>query len=100
MNGITRRLVEGYKPEKIILFGSSATGNRDAYSDIDLLIVKSTTEPFLRRLREVAPLCPDDADVDCFVYTPEELQIMLSQGNVFIQSALSTGKVIYERPRD
>ena len=35
---ITAQLIEKYKPEKIILFGSSATGNASPDSDADFLI--------------------------------------------------------------
>jgi predicted nucleotidyltransferase len=33
------RIVEGYKPEKVMLFGSYAQGNPTEDSDIDILIV-------------------------------------------------------------
>ena len=38
------RVVSGlmaYAPEKIILFGSAASGDADEYSDLDLIIVKA-----------------------------------------------------------
>ena len=40
LHGIVATLVEKYKPEKIILFGSLATGKMHEWSDIDLLIIK------------------------------------------------------------
>lgn len=43
---IVQRLVAGYAPEKIVLFGSYAYGQPDADSDIDLLIIKATKERF------------------------------------------------------
>jgi predicted nucleotidyltransferase len=36
---ITRRLVDGFHPDKIILFGSQARGTADERSDIDILII-------------------------------------------------------------
>ena len=40
LDEIIRRILAVASPEKIILFGSSATGTMTADSDIDLLIVK------------------------------------------------------------
>jgi uncharacterized protein len=45
-----------YRPEKVILFGSFAEGEVQEWSDIDLVIIKETTLPFLQRLKEVALL--------------------------------------------
>ena len=39
---IKRRIVENFKPEKIILFGSYADGNPKEDSDLDLLIIKDS----------------------------------------------------------
>ena len=45
------RLKEQYQPEKIILYGSYAYGSPDKESDIDLLIIKDTSEkPIDRRI--------------------------------------------------
>jgi predicted nucleotidyltransferase len=43
-------------PERIYLFGSPARGEADDLSDVDLVIIKQTTEPFWDRLREVTRL--------------------------------------------
>ena len=41
---IAQRLIESYQPQRIILFGSMAYGEPNDDSDIDLLVVKETTE--------------------------------------------------------
>ena len=43
-----------YQPERIYLFGSWARGEQDDLSDIDLVIIKETSAPFFKRLREAA----------------------------------------------
>jgi uncharacterized protein len=51
---IVARIVDVYQPEKIILFGSYANGTAKESSDIDLLLVKKTTEiPVERSLQFV-----------------------------------------------
>ena len=42
-------LQEHYAPQRILLFGSLATGETEEWSDIDLVIVKETTLKFLDR---------------------------------------------------
>ena len=36
---LARRVAERFSPEKIILFGSHATGRADSGSDVDLVVV-------------------------------------------------------------
>lgn len=42
---ILEKIIAGYAPQKVILFGSYAYGEPDEDSDIDLLIIKDTNEP-------------------------------------------------------
>ena len=93
-------LIEAYDPEKVVLFGSMARGNVAEWSDLDLLIVKETDEPFLDRSVRVALLCRAMVGVDYLVYTPAELADMIERGNPFILEALREGQVLYERRTD
>jgi predicted nucleotidyltransferase len=91
-------LIAEYQPEKVILFGSMATGQVGEWSDLDLAIIKRTSLPFMKRLKEVALLCMAPVSVDYLVYTPEEFDHMLEQNNHFILSEIiDKGKVLYER---
>lgn len=86
----------GYGPEKVILFGSMARGDTDEYSDIDLIVVKKTSKRFVQRMLEAGSFVPRGLSVDILVYTPEEFQAMIDEGNPFIERALEEGKVLYE----
>jgi predicted nucleotidyltransferase len=95
INEIIDLILKDYGPvEKILLFGSQVSGQADAYSDLDLIIIKKTKRPFIERLAEV-PLLPVHTDI--FVYTPEEFEEMIKDENPFIVSALEYAKVIYEK---
>jgi len=61
-----------------------------------VLVIKDTPEPFVQRLETMARLCPPGVHADILVYTPEELQRMVEDGNPFIRRALDEAKVIYE----
>jgi HEPN domain-containing protein/predicted nucleotidyltransferase len=65
-------LIQQYCPQKILLFGSVATGETPEWSDLDLVIIKDTEKRFLDRTKEVMQLIRPQVDVDILVYTPEE----------------------------
>jgi predicted nucleotidyltransferase len=86
-----------YGPEKVILFGSFARGDADEFSDIDLIVIKETSQRFVRRLVEVMAFVSREVAADIFVYTPQEFQAMVEAGNPFIEQALKDGIVLYEK---
>ena len=91
-------LATEYQPEKVILFGSMAQASVREWSDLDLVIIKNTSKPFLQRLRAVALLCRAPIGVDFLVYTPREFAEMIADQNPFIlEEVLRKGKVLYER---
>jgi uncharacterized protein len=92
------RALRAYDPEKIILFGSYARGDVDRYSDIDLAIIKRTNKRFVERLVEAASYLNLPLSVDIFVYTPEEFQAMIEEGNSFIERVQKEGRIVYEKP--
>lgn len=91
-------LIENYQPEKIILFGSLASGEVKEESDIDLLLIKNSDKRPLERAMEVMALLgyPRIA-LDIFVYTPEEIEYLRKEGSHFIEDILERGKVLYEK---
>ncbi|MEW6355073.1 MAG: nucleotidyltransferase domain-containing protein [Planctomycetota bacterium] len=95
---IVQKLVAEYAPQLIVLFGSYAGGKPTPDSDIDLLIVKETDHPPMRRWMEVKRLLRDrrrTASVSPLVYTPKELQERLALQDFFVQDVLEHGVVLY-----
>ena len=95
---IVRRLVAEYAPQKIILFGSYAYGEPHEDSDIDLLIVKETSERFLDRLdavRRAAVGAHRRIPFEPLVLTPEEIEQRLRAGDQFIAEILHRGELLY-----
>lgn len=91
---ITKRLIQFYKPQKIVIFGSSATGKKTG--DIDMLIVKKTKESFFNRMYKVKCIANADKQFDPIVLTPHEVQQRLKMGDFFIRDILTKGKLLYE----
>ena len=98
LNKIVKKLVDAYRPEKIILFGSYAYGVPHEDSDLDLLIIKATTQPFMDRLAQVRKIVTDpkrSVSLGPIVLTPEELAARLNVGDQFIQEIVTRGEVLY-----
>jgi uncharacterized protein len=95
---ITGRL-KAYDPETVILFGSAARGERDRFSDVDLVIVKRTRKRFLDRLKEVVEILQPNYALDVFVYTPAEFRDMKRSRSPFIERILRDCVILYEKPK-
>ena len=95
---ILATVVARYDPDKVILFGSLAAAETTEWSDLDLVIVTQTAQPFLQRLKEIALLCQPAVGADFLVYTPAEFSQLIAERNPFIlDEVLAKGKVLYER---
>nr|HID12342.1 nucleotidyltransferase domain-containing protein [Anaerolineae bacterium] len=95
---MVQRIVEAFDPERIILFGSYASGEPTPHSDVDLLIVMEDGDRPARRSARIARVLLDvPFPIDILVRTPTELQHRLHIGDYFIQEILERGRVLYER---
>ena len=90
-------LQQQYFPEKVILFGSTVTGQTGEWSDLDLVIVKQTDRRFLDRTKDVMRLLRPKVGVDILVYTPEEFEQLCQERPFFQHEIIEKGKVLYER---
>lgn len=92
-----RLLTEHGSPERVIVFGSLATEQVQAWSDIDLVIVEHTDLPFWQRLRQTRRLLRPQVGTDILVYTPEEFEQLRRERSFFREEILAKGVVVYER---
>ncbi len=98
---VVQRIVEGYDPDRVILFGSHAKGEALADSDVDLLVVKTTDDrPIDRRIQVERLLADRRLSLDILVYTPEEVRALYAAGSPFIEEVVETGRVLYMRKAD
>ena len=96
IKSITGQIIEKYKPEKIILFGSTAQGKLTSDSDMDLLIIKENTPLYgADRIRELSRMIERNIPVDFLIYRPEEFEKRLKMGDPFLKAVLKEGKVLY-----
>lgn len=79
---------------RAIVFGSLARGDVGGHSDVDLILVADSDEPFLERgVRFYQALAPA-IGMDILVYTPQEFEAMRDRS--FLRRALGEGRVLYE----
>ena len=96
IENITAQIIEKYRPEKIILFGSSVRGEFGRDSDADFLIIKKTTPHYgADRIRELSRLIKRSIPVDLLIYRPEEFETRLKMGDPFLKAIIREGKVLY-----
>ena len=91
-------ILQSYDPEFIHLFGSWARGDADETSDVDLVVIIPSALPFLARMQQIGKsLPPNVGAIDLLVYTPEEWNQMLAEGNAFAETIAEEGKLLYDR---
>jgi uncharacterized protein len=93
---IVQRVVEIAKPEKIILFGSTARGQMGSNSDVDLLVVKSGKYNRSRLAGDIyMNLHGVGHAVDVIVVTPEDVERYRDTHCLIIKPALQEGREVY-----
>jgi predicted nucleotidyltransferase len=97
---VVQRIVETYAPDKIILFGSHAYGVPRPDSDLDLLILKETTDPPRERwfqVRKALWSLPIAIPVEPIVLTEAELAARLAMGDQFFEEIVARGVTLHDR---
>jgi len=95
---MVRRIVAGFDPEKIILFGSHARGDAGPDSDADLLVVMNVLGSKREKAMEIdMALFGIGMPKDVIVVTPEEVRKYGDIVGTIIYPALREGEVLYER---
>ncbi|MEL6813496.1 MAG: nucleotidyltransferase domain-containing protein [Cyanobacteria bacterium J06598_3] len=94
----TKRIVENFQPEQVILFGSQARGDAHEDSDVDFLVVfqhvdsKKETTIAIRRTLARLPIAKD-----IVVTTKQEIDDYGHIVGRVLLPALQEGKILYER---
>ena len=100
LDEITRKIVEAFQPERVILFGSYAYGIPEWDSDIDLLVIMHTQDRPAERSVRIARVCrPRYVAMDILVRTPEEVVQRLEEFDPFFEEIMTRGRVLYEAAR-
>lgn len=98
INEVVTKIVSGFNPDKIILFGSYANGTPDDDSDLDLLIVQDSDLPIQKRGLDIRlSLIGSMIPIDLLIYTRSEFDQEKNKRFSFLNSAIKNSKILYER---
>ena len=98
---MVNRIVSGFQPLQVVLFGSHARGTATEWGDVDLFVIlphvsdKRKAAIDIRRALGDLPICKD-----VIVTTPEEIARRGRLAGTVLRSALREGKVVYGSPAD
>ncbi len=93
---MTDRIVQGFDPLQIILFGSQARGDADQQSDIDLLVIFAEGTDKRKTAVDIRVALADlPVAKDIVVSTPEELERHRTRIGSVLRFAQREGKVLY-----
>lgn len=98
LNQIVDILVREIDPDRIILFGSQASGIIQEHSDYDICVLKTGVTHRRELAKHIYRLLYDvDVPVDVIVETPERFNELKDQHYLIYSDIASHGHVIYER---
>ena len=91
-------IVEVERPDKVILFGSNATGTATEQSDLDIMVVGNYSRPRPYRGKETRKrLTEFMVPKDVVFYTREEMDRWSDVPCSFVSEVMRTGQVLYDR---
>ena len=96
IQNLANRIGHEFRPDRVVLFGSYASGRPTPDSDVDLMVISDhpgkpwqLATQIRNRLRPSFPL-------DLIVRSPDELEHRIQQGDPFLKEIASHGRVLYE----
>jgi len=93
------KIVERFRPERIILFGSHAYGRPGPDSDVDLLVVMEFEGRPQELAFEIRRALSRSFPLDLIVRRPEDIERRIRLGDPFIKEVIEKGLVLYDRTR-
>jgi len=95
--------IKQFDPEKVILFGSYASGTHKDTSDIDLFVLKKMDKQYIRQTRiDIRRslfniVWENKIELDLFVDNEEHFDYRNNIGDKFYEELATKGKVLYAK---
>ncbi|MDK9716938.1 MAG: nucleotidyltransferase domain-containing protein [Trichlorobacter sp.] len=87
-----------FSPEKVILFGSYATGKANAESDVDLLVIMPGEASGARVAADIITRLKPTLPVELIVRSSRQMRERLAMNDFFLLEIVATGKELYAAP--
>jgi len=95
IKAVAERIGRDFRPRKVILFGSYASGKPAEDSDVDLLVIMPLRGDPVYKSVEIALAARPGFPMDLLVRTPAEVRKRLAWNDCFIREIMEKGKVLY-----
>jgi len=99
IQGLADQIAHEFDPERIVLFGSHATGTAGPDSDVDLLVILAVEGKPWRKAAEIRDRVRSSFPMDLLVRTPDEMERRLEVGDPFLSEVVERGVVLHARSR-
>ncbi|MBW2737836.1 MAG: nucleotidyltransferase domain-containing protein [Deltaproteobacteria bacterium] len=90
-------VINRFNPERVILFGSHASGDATPDCDVDILVVMDFKSRPHQQAFEIRKTIKRSFPLDLLVRRPADIDRRLRLGDFFIKEIMQEGKVLYER---
>jgi len=97
IRNVVKQIVRAVAPQRVILFGSCASGRARRDSDVDLLVVTERPAGQDASLR-VRSCIRYAFPLDLIVCDARRLARRIKAGDFFLQDVVQCGRVLYEKP--
>jgi len=91
-------LAREFLPERVILFGSYASGTAGEESDVDLLVVMPGDAAGVRVAADIITRLKPTLPVELIVRSSRQIRERLALNDYFLRDIMSTGKELYAAP--
>lgn len=92
-----QRIGREFHPDKVVLFGSYASGHAAEDSDVDMLVIMPFEGKGFYQSLEILNRLDPLFSVDMLTCQPRDAARRYAEGDPLIRTALDHGKVLYER---
>src|SRR5436190_24297014 len=93
---VCAQIARGFRPERIILFGSYAYGKPTPDWDVDLLVVMPLEGRAMEKTVEISSQLEHRFPIDLLVRSPEEVRQRLAWNDFFLREVTEKGVVMYD----
>jgi predicted nucleotidyltransferase len=94
---VVDRIAREFDPERVILFGSYASGAARDASDVDLLVILPFDGKAFWKSLEILNRVDPQFPVDLLARRPDDTARRYEQGDPLVLEAFDHGQVLYER---
>lgn len=91
-----RQVVDRFSPQKIVLFGSYASGTADEGSDVDLLVIFPGNADATERALDIRRVLNADFPMDLLTRSSSEVRRRIAAGDSFLREIVDQGRILYE----